>query len=92
MVNKWIKLIIAEREKMKQLLTSFPFVIQIFPSDANFLLIKMHDARRIYDYLKEQGVIVRDRSKMHLCEGSLRITIGTSDENEYLFKTLKNLI
>jgi histidinol-phosphate aminotransferase len=92
MVEKWIKIIITERERMKLLLVHFPFVIKIYPSDANFLLIKMHDARGIYNYLKEQGVIVRDRSRVHLCEGSLRITIGSSDENEQLLKALKNLI
>ncbi|MGC9352357.1 MAG: histidinol-phosphate transaminase [Mariniphaga sp.] len=91
-VEKWVKLLIAEREKMKTLLSDFPFVVKIFPSDANFILVKMHDARGIYEYLKEKGVIVRDRSKVHLCEGSLRITIGSSDENEQLLKALKELI
>lgn len=92
MAETWIRLIIAEREKMKQLLSGFPFVIHIYPSDANFFLIKMHDPKGIYEYLKEQGVIVRDRSNVHLCEGSLRITIGSSDENEIMLKALKNLI
>lgn len=91
-VEKWVKLLIAEREKMRTLLADFPFVIKIFPSDANFILVKMHDARGIYEYLKENGVIVRDRSKVHLCEDSLRITIGSSDENEQLLTALKNLI
>ena len=91
-VEKWVKLLIAEREKMKKLLSDFPFVVKIFPSDANFILVKMHDARGIYDYLKENGVIVRDRSKVHLCEDSLRITIGSSDENEALLTALKELI
>jgi histidinol-phosphate aminotransferase len=52
----------------------------------------MHDARGIYDYLVEEGIIVRDRSKVHLCEDSLRITIGSSEENETLLKALKNLL
>jgi histidinol-phosphate aminotransferase len=91
-VGKWVKLIIAEREKMAQLLKEFPFVETVYLSDANFLLVKMHDARGIYDYLAERGIVVRDRSKIHLCEESLRITIGTSEENEELLKALNDLI
>ncbi len=91
-VEKWVKLLIAEREKMKTLLSNFPFVVKIFPSDANFILVKMHDTRGIYEYLKENGVIVRDRSKVHLCEDSLRITIGKSEENGNLLTALKELI
>jgi histidinol-phosphate aminotransferase len=52
----------------------------------------MHDARGIYNYLVEEGIIVRDRSKVHLCEDSLRITIGSSEENNTLIETLKRLI
>jgi histidinol-phosphate aminotransferase len=91
-VTNWVKLLIAEREKMAELLKVFPFVEKVYPSDANFLLIKMHDAKGIYDYLVEEGIIVRDRSKVHLCANSLRITIGSSEENETLLKALKNLI
>jgi len=91
-VGKWVKLIIAEREKMAQLLIEFPFVKTVYLSDANFLLVKMHDARGIYDYLAELGIVVRDRSKIHLCDDSLRITIGTSKENEQLLKALNDLI
>ncbi|RIH62914.1 histidinol-phosphate transaminase [Mariniphaga sediminis] len=90
--EKWIKLLIAEREKMTKLLQDFPFVEHIYPSDANFILVKMHDARGVYEYLKEKGVIVRDRSKVHLCAESLRITIGTSEENGQLLLALKELI
>ncbi len=91
-VQKWIKLIIAERVKMSQLLKEFPFVLQVFPSDANFLLVKMHDAAGIYKYLTEKEIIVRDRSKIYLCDKSLRITIGTSEENNELLKALRELI
>ena len=91
-VGKWVKLIIAEREKMAQLLIEFPFVKTVYLSDANFLLVKMHDARGIYDYLAELGIVVRDRSKIHLCDDSLRITIGNSKENEQLLKALNDLI
>ena len=91
-VENWIKLLIAEREKMAKLFHEFPFVVKVYPSDANFLLIKMNDAKGIYDYLVEKGIIVRDRSKVHLCENSLRITVGTQQENETLLKVLKELV
>lgn len=91
-VDKWVKLLIAERAKMAELFSRFPFVEKVYPSDANFLLIKMHDAKGIYNYLVDKGIIVRDRSKVHLCKNSLRITIGSSDENETLLNALKELI
>ncbi len=88
----WVKQIAAERDRMSNMLKELPFVIKIFPSDANFILVKMHDARGIYEFLKDKGVIVRDRSKIFLCENSLRITTGTPDENNQLINTLKELI
>lgn len=91
-MRRWVKLIIAERVKMADLLKDLSFVVKIYPSDANFLLVKMHDAEGIYKYLVERGIIVRDRSKIHLCEESLRITLGTSDENNTLLKVLTDLI
>ncbi len=91
-VKSWVNQIITERKKMAELLGKFPFVLKIYPSDTNFLLVKMHDANGIYNYLVDEGIIVRDRSKVHLCENSLRITIGTSNENEILINALKQLI
>ncbi|MCE4564295.1 histidinol-phosphate transaminase [Maribellus sp. CM-23] len=91
-VEAWVKLLIDEREKMAEKLKALPFVVKVFPSDANFLLVKMHDARGIYQYLVDEGIIVRDRSKVYLCDDSLRITIGSKEENKILRKTLKNLI
>lgn len=91
-VEKWIKLLIEEREKMAKRLKKFPFVVKIYPSDANFLLIKMHDAKGIYNYLVESGIIVRDRSTVHLCNNSLRITVGTPEENNKLLEVLNELI
>ena len=90
--EEWVNQIKAEREKIRTQLKEFPFVVHVFPSDANFLLVKMHDARGIYEFLKEKGIIVRDRSKVLLCADSLRITIGTPDENVQLINTLKELI
>lgn len=91
-IDNWVKLLIAEREKMAEFLKEFPFVQKIYPSDANFLLVKMFDAKGIYGYLVDEGIIVRDRSKVHLCEESLRITIGSPKENETLLNTLKELL
>lgn len=91
-VNAWVEELLEERAKLESELKEFPFVVQIYPSDANFLLVKMNDARGIYEYLVEEGIIVRDRSKVHLCESSLRITIGSEKENKILLKALKNLI
>ena len=88
----WVKTIVDERDKMVRKLFKLPFVQVVYPSDANFLLVKMHDARGIYDYLKDQKIIVRDRSKIALCDDCLRITIGSPMENNMLRKALKELI
>ncbi len=90
--NEWVKIILDERAKMIRKLFKLPFVEVIYPSDANFILVKMNDARGIYEYLTEQKIIVRDRSKVTLCENSLRITIGSQEENKKLRKALKKLV
>lgn len=89
-VNQWIQTIISERESLKGALGQFPFVQQVYPSEANFFLVKVDDARTLYDYLVSKQIVVRDRSKIPLCEGCLRITIGTPAENEKLLQTLKS--
>jgi len=90
--NSWVKTIIEERGKLAEELKQFSFVEKIYPSDANFLLVKMTDARKKFEYLMDQGVIVRDRSKVALCEDSLRITVGSPEENKELIEKLKELI
>ena len=90
--EEWVTTIIEERGKMVRKLFKLPFVDVIYPSDANFILVKMHDARGIYEYLTEKGIIVRDRSKITLCDDCLRITIGSPKENKKLRKALKKLI
>jgi len=89
-INNWIKETVAEREKLVAELSALPVVLKIYPSDANFILVKTTDPRAIYGHLVEKGIIVRDRSKVELCEGSLRITIGTPQENTELLNALKN--
>jgi histidinol-phosphate aminotransferase len=89
-VNNWIKETVAEREKLVAELAKLPVVEKIYPSDANFIFVKTTDARGIYNHLVKQGIIVRDRSKVELCEGSLRITVGTPEENKKLVEALEN--
>jgi histidinol-phosphate aminotransferase len=89
-VNGWIKETLLQRDKLVLGLKDFDFVVDIYPSDANFILVKTTDANGIYDYLVQQGIIVRNRSKVELCEGCLRITVGTPDENNILLQTLQN--
>ena len=90
--NEWVETILSERLQLQNELKRFPFVEKIFPSDSNFLLVKMHDARGIFSFLMEEGVIVRDRSKVALCECSLRITVGTKEENEMLLEKMESLV
>lgn len=87
-VNAWIKETLAQRDRLVLELKDFEFVLDIYPSDANFILVKTTDARGIYTFLVQRGIIVRDRSRVELCEGSLRITVGTPAENDVLLQTL----
>jgi histidinol-phosphate aminotransferase len=89
-VNGWIKETLLQRDKLVLALKDLDFVLDIYPSDANFILVKTTDPKGIYNFLVQKGIIVRDRSKIDLCEGSLRITVGTPAENEILIDTLKN--
>jgi len=89
-VNNWIKETVEEREKLKLELNNLESVLTIYPSDANFILVKTIKPKEIYQFMVNMGIIVRDRSKVELCEGCLRITIGTPDENELLIEAFKN--
>lgn len=87
-VNDWIKITVAERERLSKLLANLPMVKKVYPSDANFILAHVDDALGTYNLLVDKGIIVRDRSKVSLCEGCLRITVGTVEENNELIKIL----
>jgi histidinol-phosphate aminotransferase len=89
-VNSWIKETLAQRDRLVSELKNFDFVLDIYPSDANFILVKTTGPKAIYNFLVEKGIIVRDRSKIELCEGCLRITVGTPVENKTLIETLRN--
>ncbi|WP_029283446.1 histidinol-phosphate transaminase [Pedobacter sp. R20-19] len=90
-VNDWIKESVAERQRLSDALIDLKIVTKVYPSDANFILVEVTNALQIYDTLVNQGIIVRDRSKVTLCEGCLRITVGTKEENDYLLNVLKNI-
>jgi histidinol-phosphate aminotransferase len=89
-VNKWIRETLLQRDRLVLALKELDFVVDIYPSDANFILVKTTDANGIYNYLVKDGIIVRNRSKVELCEGCLRITVGTPEENTVLLDTLQN--
>lgn len=78
-----------ERGELVKKLAELPFVQKIYPSDANFILVRVDDANRVYDYLRDRGIIVRNRNNVILCEGCLRITVGTEQENNELVQVLK---
>ena len=86
-----VKKIVSERENVVNVLKSITFIKQIFPSDSNFILIKVDDATLRYNQLIQAGIVVRNRSNQQLCENCLRITIGTKEENNQLITTLKSL-
>ncbi len=89
-VNECIKTIVALREELIQSLSSVSIVEKVYSSETNFILIKTQHAHAVYHYLKTKGVIIRDRSKQPLCEGCLRITVGTKEENKLLMHHLQS--
>ncbi len=90
-VNQWIKETVEEREVLSAELKKMHFVLFVYDSDANFILVKMKNADMIYGYLVEKGIIIRNRSKIDLCENCLRITVGTKEENKILLDALKKI-
>ena len=88
-VDKWVKLLLSERVRLMQAFQELPLCEKIYPTDANFFLARVTDAQRIYDYLVDRGIIVRNRSKIQLCSNCLRITIGSHTENNELIAALR---
>lgn len=88
-VENWVKLILMERPKLMEAVAMLKICEKIYPTDANFFLVKMKEATRIYEYLVDCGVIVRNRSKIALCQDCLRITVGAPDENNALVSALR---
>jgi histidinol-phosphate aminotransferase len=88
-VNNWIKEIVTERQNLKAEIEKLSFVLKVYPSEANFLLVKTIDANKVYHFLESKEIIVRNRNSVTLCEGCIRITIGTIEENKSLINALK---
>ena len=90
-VDKWVRMLKLERDRMIEAFKLLPTCKQVSPTDANFFLAKMTDAQGIYDYLVDKGVIVRNRTRVKLCQNCLRITIGTKSENNELIAALRQM-
>jgi len=90
--NEWVKMLLEQRDFLAKELKNIPFIEKVYPTDANFLLVKVPDANAVYQQLVEKGIIVRNRNTVSLCQGGLRITVGTLEENQTLIKELKKQI
>ncbi len=89
-VNDMIKMLVDMRGALAEVFESMPTVEKVYPSDANFILVKIKDARKIYDFLLTKGIVLRDRSNVALCEDCLRITIGSEKENTALVDAMQD--
>lgn len=90
-VEQWVKILLLERDRMMLAFSELRICQQVYPSDANFFLAKVDDAQQTYDYLVDRGIIVRNRTRVKLCQNCLRITIGTKDENNELLGALRSM-
>lgn len=86
-----VKQLISERKKLARQLSNLSVVQKVFPSDANFLLVQVANAKEVYAFLLKKGIIVRDRSSILHCDNCLRITVGTPEENQQLLTILKSI-
>jgi histidinol-phosphate aminotransferase len=89
--NDWVEMLLAQRAELIAQLEKLPMVLKVYPTDANFVLIRVNDANATYRYLVEQGIIVRNRNNISLCLGCLRITVGIAKENALLIEALKKM-
>ncbi|HBL72005.1 MAG TPA: histidinol-phosphate transaminase [Bacteroidales bacterium] len=86
--RQWVAMLLAERSVLAQGLGRLPLIKTVYPSDANFVLVKVDNPNAVYTYLVDKGIVVRNRHTVSLCEGCLRITVGTSEENKQLLDAL----
>jgi histidinol-phosphate aminotransferase len=89
--DKWVENILAQKNVLERELLKLSNVVRIYPSDANFILVKTLAAKRIYDALVDRQIIVRDRSRVSLCGECLRITVGSESENQLLISALEEI-
>ena len=90
-IKNWIAIILKERDGLAKDLDKLRCVEKVYPTDANFLLIKVKDANKTYQFLVDRGIIVRNRNNITLCNNCIRVTVGTKAENQMLVETLKML-
>lgn len=89
-VNDMIRLLVEMRNALAEVFNSMPTVEQVYPSDANFLLVKIKDARKVYEFLLTKGIVLRDRSNVQLCNQCLRITVGSEQDNTILIDAMQD--
>ena len=87
-IDEEVNTIVNERRRLTDVLPRYPFIRKVFPSDANFILVRVDDANGLYDYLLGKGIIVRNRNRVPGCAGCLRLTVGLPSENEALLDAL----
>lgn len=88
-VDKWIGIIIEERDRVMEAVSILPYCTKVYPSNANFFLAKFNNADKLYRYLAECGIVVRNRSRVTLCGECLRITVGSQVENSQLLSAMR---
>lgn len=90
-MEEQLKAILEERTRLQQELNDLPLIMKIYPTDANFILVRVDDANAVYAKLASDGIIVRNRNKVTLCANCLRITVGTPEEDDALLKALRKM-
>ena len=90
-IKEWVNTLLEERIRVMEEIVKLPCCVRVFPTDANFFLAKVYEATQIYNYLVGEGIIVRNRTNVTLCNNCLRITIGTKEENDALLDALRKV-
>jgi histidinol-phosphate aminotransferase len=89
--KEWVEMLVKQRDNLAQKLSALSYVEKIYPSEANFLLVRVPDPEDVYNQLVNKGIIIRKRNNLSLCNGCLRITVGTAEENDILINELKKI-